>query len=332
MKEARYWRKLSDDMGQCLLCPHMCRIREGRLGLCKTRSFVEGRLTALGYGRISSAQLDPMEKKPLYHFHPGQSVYSIGAWGCTFTCAFCQNAAISQQGPERQAGPYTSPQSVVEAAVQAQARAIAYTYNEPLCNIEFVQDCAVLARERGLDNVLVTNGYINHEPAADLLPFMDALNVDIKCIEDDFYTRQCRGTLQPVLDFCEQARKAGGHLEITNLVIPNLNDQPDQITELAVWIRDHLGDHTPLHLSAYRPAFRLKTPATPRAIMERAYAAAALLPYVYLGNMLSDHGSNTQCPGCGNELIHRTGYKVLIPGLDEKGACRKCGKAADVVL
>lgn len=333
MKEARYWRKISDDMGQCVLCPHMCRIREGRTGLCKSRAFMEGRLTALGYGRISSAQMDPMEKKPLYHFHPGQNVYSIGGWGCTFACVFCQNASISQQGPERQGGEYNAPESVIEAAIQGGAHAIAYTYNEPLCNIEYVQDCAVLAHAKGLDNVLVTNGYVNPEPAADLLPHIDALNVDIKCIEEDFYTRQCRGTLQPVLDFSEQARKAGCHLEITNLVIPNLNDQPDQITALAVWIRDHLGDHTPLHLSAYRPCFRLKTPATPRTVMEKAYAAAAaILPYVYLGNMLSDHGGNTQCPGCGSELIHRTGYTIRLPGLDDKGACRQCGKAADVVL
>lgn len=333
MKEAMYWRKLSEGMGECLLCPHACRVREGRVGLCKNRGFAEGRLTALGYGRISAAHLDPMEKKPLYHFHPGKSVYSIGGWGCNFSCAFCQNASISQQPPDRDAGPCHSPASVVETAIQQGSRALAFTYNEPLVNIEYIRDCAALARERGLSNVLVTNGYVNREPAADLLPLIDALNVDIKCIEEDFYTRQCRGTLQPVLDFCVQARQAGCHLEITNLVIPNLNDQPGQITELAVWIRDHLGVNTPLHLSAYRPEYRLKIPATPRAIMERAFSAAeAVLPYVYLGNMLSDHGSATHCPGCKGELIRRSGYAVQLTGLNEKAACRQCGRAADGVL
>ncbi len=333
MKEARYWRTLSEGIGECLLCPHLCRIREGRVGLCKSRGFLEGRLTALGYGRISSAHLDPMEKKPLHHFHPGASVYSIGGWGCNFDCSFCQNASISQTAPERHGGLCHSPGEVVATAIQEGSRAIAYTYNEPLVNLEYVRDCADLAREKGLSNVLVTNGYINPGPAADLLPLIDALNVDIKCIEDDFYTRQCRGTLQPVLDFCVQARRAGCHLEITNLVIPNLNDQFEQITELAVWVRDHLGENTPLHLSAYRPEYRLKIPATPRAVMEKAFSAAgAVLPYVYLGNMLSDHGSATRCPGCKSELIRRSGYAIQRTGINEKAACRQCGRAADFVL
>ncbi len=332
MKEAKYWRKVSDEQGECLLCPHFCRIREGRAGLCRSRAFHEGRLTALGYGRISSAHLDPMEKKPLYHFHPGRSIYSIGGWGCNFACAFCQNYVISQQGPERQGGDFHAPEEVVDSVVRQGCGALAYTYNEPLVNFEYVLECSRLAREKGVLNVLVTNGYINPEPAAELLPLIDALNVDIKCIEDDFYTRQCRGTLQPVLDFCVQARKAGCHLEITNLVIPNLNDQAAQITELAEWVKQNLGEKTPLHLSAYRPEYKLKIPATPRAVMERAYAAAsAILPYVYLGNMLADHGTNTLCPGCKNVLIRRSGFAVQRVGVDEACACRQCGRAADLI-
>jgi pyruvate formate lyase activating enzyme len=320
-------------MGECLLCPHACRIREGRAGVCRSRGFLEGRLTALGYGRISSAHLDPMEKKPLYHFHPGKSVYSIGGWGCNFACTFCQNASISQQAPEHDSGLCHPPHTVIDAALEQGSRAIAYTYNEPTVNIEYVMDCSSLAREKGVSNVLVTNGYINPGPAGELLPLIDALNVDIKCIEDDFYTRHCHGTLQPVLDFCVQARQAGCHIEITNLVIPNLNDQPEQITALAVWIRDHLGANTPLHLSAYRPEYRLKTPATPRAVMEKAFLAAdAVLPYVYLGNMLSDHSNATHCPGCKAELIRRSGFAIQRIGLNEKAACRQCGRAADVVV
>lgn len=333
MKEAMYWNRLSDELIQCVLCPHRCRIREGRMGLCKSRGVVDGRLMAFGYGRISASHVDPMEKKPLFHFHPGRNVYSIGGWGCNFSCLFCQNAAISQQSPERSGNGFVSPDAVVEQAVKQGTGAIAYTYNEPLVNLEYVHDCAVAAREKGLLNVVVTNGYVNPEPAAYLLPVIDALNVDIKCIEEDFYARQCRGTLPPVLDFCVQARQAGCHVEITNLVIPNLNDQPDQITGLAVWIRDHLGDHTPLHLSAYRPEFKMKIPCTPRNIMEKAYAAAAaILPYVYLGNMLSDRGANTACQACKNVLIRRSGYTIQTGGLTGKGECRQCGKAADIVL
>jgi pyruvate formate lyase activating enzyme len=289
-------------------------------------------LTALGYGRISSQHVDPMEKKPLYHFHPGSSVFSVGGWGCNFACVFCQNASISQQGPERQGGEATTPAELVEQAVGSGCGAVAYTYNEPLVNIEFVLDCARLAREKGILNVLVTNGFVNPEPAADLLPLIGALNVDIKCIEDDFYTRHCRGALQPVLDFCVQARAAGCHLEITNLVIPTLNDQAEQISELALWVKRNLGEATPLHLSAYRPEYRLKTPATPRAVMDRAYAAASpILQYVYLGNMLSDHGVNTKCPGCKAILVRRSGFTVQKAGLDESCACRQCGRKADLI-
>ena len=333
MKEAIYWHARSEKEVECELCPHRCRIREGRVGRCKTRAFLEGRMTALGYGRVSSAHLDPMEKKPLYHFHPGQPIFSIGGWGCSFTCTYCQNWSLSQQGPDRDSTDVYPPESIVAAADENGSNSIAFTYNEPLVNYEFVRDCAVLARTRGMSNVLVTNGSINPEPAAALLPLIDALNVDIKCMDNDFYQRQCGAELQPVLDFCLQARAAGCHLEITNLVIPNLNDQAEQITELAVWIKEKLGEFTPLHLSGYRPEYRLKIPATPRAILEKAWhTASAILPYVYLGNMISDHGSSTLCPPCKGELIRRSGYTVQAVGLTETGACRHCGRAADLIL
>lgn len=293
----------------------------------------EGRLVALGYGRVASAHLDPMEKKPLYHFYPGQPVFSIGGWGCSFSCSFCQNWSLSQQGPPRDGGEVHGPDAIIATADAHGANTIAYTYNEPLVNFEFVRDCAALAREQGLRNVLVTNGYINPEPAADLLPLIDALNVDIKCMDDDFYERQCGGTVQPVLDFCVQARRAGCHLEITNLLIPNLTDQTDQVEELAVWIREHLGEATPLHVSGYRPEYRLRTPATPRATLDRAWGtASAVLPYVYLGNVISDRGSSTHCPRCKAELIRRSGYAIQAVGLDEKAVCRGCGRRAEVIL
>jgi pyruvate formate lyase activating enzyme len=333
MKPARYWRAISDTLLECELCPHRCRLRDGRVGRCRARGAEEGRLYSLSYGRISSSHVDPIEKKPLYHFHPGSSVFSIGSWGCNLCCVFCQNWSISQQGPVREGGVIVAPQEVVQTALREGCPGIAYTYNEPIVTIEYVIECARLARDNGLWNVLVTNGYINPEPAAELLALMDALNVDIKSMEDEFYRRYCGGTLAPVLDFCIQARRAGCHLEITNLVITNLNDQPNQAEDLALWIKEHLGLTTPLHLSAYRPEYRLQEPSTPRAVLDRAWEAARRhLPYVYQGNVLSDRGSHTLCPECGKELIRRWGYDVKRVGLIEPGQCAHCGRPADIVL
>ncbi len=333
MKAARYWRAVSESLIECELCPHRCRLREGRIGRCRARGVDEGRLYSLSYGRISSAHVDPIEKKPLYHFHPGGSVFSIGSWGCNLSCMFCQNWSISQQGPERMGAPITPPEEVIAAAQQQGSPGIAYTYNEPIVTFEYVVECARIARERGLWNVLVTNGYINPEPASELLSLMDALNVDVKSMEDEFYRRYCGGTLQPVLDFCIQSRQAGCHLEITYLVITNHNDQPAQVEELALWIRDNLGPSTPLHLSAYRPEYRFHEPSTPRHVLDRAWEAARRhLPYVYEGNVLSDKGSHTLCPGCGKELIRRWGYDIKIVGIADLGACIHCRRPADLIL
>ncbi len=283
---------------------------------------------AASYGLISSAQVDPIEKKPLYHFYPGEEIFSIGGWGCNFACVFCQNWTISQQVIEGHRS-YT-PEEIIAKAQQAGGIGIAYTYNEPLVSFEFVRDCAVLGRQAGLKNVLVTNGFVNTEPAAELLPLIDALNIDVKSMDDAFYAKKCRGHVQPVLDLAVQASSAGCHVEITNLIIPGLNDDDALVTALSEWIASVLGPHTPLHLSAYRPQFKLEVPATKEAQLVRVHELALKhLDYVYLGNVLSGTGQNTVCPGCGATLISRQGYRTRLVGIDD-GVCASCHRRADV--
>lgn len=327
--KAAFQKRLQDGRVRCDLCPHHCALEEGGNGLCKARGVRGGELSALSYGLISSAALDPVEKKPLYHFHPGRMIFSIGGWGCNLACSFCQNWTISQQAGE-EGGRYT-PERAVQAAAGGDSVGVAYTYNEPLVGFEFVRDCAVQARKAGLTNVLVTNGYVAGEPAAEILPFIDALNIDIKSMEDGFYREMCHGTLEPVLRFSKQAVAAGCHVEITNLVIPGLNDEDGHFEALAGWIRDDLGRKTPLHLSAYRPEYKLRVRPTSAAVLERGYRICCkALDYVYMGNVRTDGGQNTSCPECRALLIERRGYCTEISGI-RNGNCSGCGRPADVV-
>ncbi|MDD5677852.1 MAG: AmmeMemoRadiSam system radical SAM enzyme [Kiritimatiellae bacterium] len=330
MQSAAFWRTTEAGKIQCELCPHHCVIAEKKTGVCGIRRVIDGSLVAEGYGRLSSLHNDPIEKKPLYHFHPGSAIFSIGGWGCNFACRFCQNWQISQ-AVNAQAQTFR-PDEVVQAVWDQDSPGIAYTYNEPLINYEFVRDCAQLARARGLFNVLVTNGFIEEKPAAELLPLIDALNIDIKSMDEGFYKQQCHGALAPVLRFARQAVAAGRHVEITSLLIPGLNDDEEQVAEVSAWMAANLGKMTPLHLSAYHPEYKMDIPSTPTAVLERAYARCKRdLTYVYMGNVLSSEGQNTLCPKCAQELIVRQGYNVRIVGI-VKGACRQCDRPADVVM
>ncbi len=325
-----FWRKIEDGKVQCGLCPHRCLIAEGKTGLCKIRRVERGGLVADGYGRVSSAHVDPIEKKPLYHFFPGSPIFSLGGWGCNFGCKFCQNWSISQGF--NGGGRIHGPEEIVAEAGADDSIGIAYTYNEPLINMEFVHDCAALAAERKLVNVLVTNGFVEPGPADYILPVVDALNIDIKSMDDDFYRSQCGGSLEPVLSFAKQAVAAGCHVEITNLVIPGVNDEEDQLGRLSSWISENLGRSTPLHLGAYRPEFKMSVPATPLNTMERARARCSRdLDYVYIGNVISGSGIDTLCPGCGACLVSRRGYSTEIKEI-KNGNCAKCGRRADIVL
>jgi pyruvate formate lyase activating enzyme len=328
MNKARYWERKDEDTVRCGLCPHRCLIREGETGKCGVRRMKEGELFAEGYGLISSANMDPIEKKPLYHFHPGSQIFSIGGWGCNFSCVFCQNWQISQQfaGEDRA----VSPEKIISQAKLREAIGIAYTYNEPLTGIEFVFDCAKLARREGLYNVLVSNGYVCEVPAGELLPFIDAANIDIKSMDEEFYVRHCGGRLGPVLDFCRQAVRSGCHVEITNLIIPGLNDSESGLAALAEWVSLNLGELTPLHLSGYHPQYKMNLRSTSVAQLEKAHSICSkYLRYVYIGNVMSRTGQNTYCPACGTLLVERCMYDVRIDGV-RAGACQKCGRKTDI--
>lgn len=327
-RAAEYWEKAEGGFVICGLCPHHCRLKEGHAGICKVRGVKDGAMVSYGYGLISSAHIDPVEKKPLYHYYPGFPVYSIGGWGCNFGCVFCQNWTISQRMEFH--GVVHTPGEVVRKVMESGCRLIAYTYNEPLVGFEFVRDCCRLAKDSGLKNIVVTNGYLERGPAEELLPMVGALNVDIKSMSGDFYKRQCGGDLGPVLDFCVLARELGCHVEVTNLVIPGLNDSDLLFEQLADWVNRSLGEATPLHLSAYHPDYKAEYPATSSSTLLRAASICMkTLRYVYTGNVVAGF-SDTPCPGCGATLIAREGYRVRATGVSG-GCCAACGRKAEVV-
>lgn len=324
---AQFFNRDPDGHFRCGLCPHHCRLTAGQDGLCRVRGIRDGIPRALGYGVISAAHVDPVEKKPLYHFYPGEPIYSIGGWGCNLACFFCQNWSISQVCPA--GNDRVTPAQVIRATQANRCRMLAFTYNEPVIGFEFVRDTAQLARAAGIQTVLVTNGYIEPEPAADLLPWIDALNVDVKSMEDEFYRRHCRGSLAPVLAFCGQAVKQGCHVEITNLIIPTLNDRPELIRHLARWMATELGPAVPLHLSAYHPDYECQLPPTSAAVLlEAVRVAREAVRYVYAGNLAESAAQDTLCPGCGAVLIRRQGYRVERVGLAD-GVCGGCRRPFD---
>ncbi|MFC1658485.1 AmmeMemoRadiSam system radical SAM enzyme [Candidatus Omnitrophota bacterium] len=283
MKEALFYEALSDRKVHCQLCPQECVIPPEKTGFCRVRQNKEGKLCSLIYERITSLSLDPIEKKPLYHFHPGEYILSLGTRGCNLACLFCQNWSISQN--DKAPLESISAEEIIAQAEKHKSFGIAYTYNEPFIWYEFVLDTAILARAKGLENVLVTNGFINPVPLAKLLPYIQAMNIDLKSIEDDFYRKYCRGRLEPVLTTIKTAHQFC-HIELTNLVIPGLNDKEDNFIKLVDWIYANLGSGVPLHLSRYFPCYKADFPPTPLETLESAAEIARKkLKYVYLGNV-----------------------------------------------
>lgn len=322
MTTAAYQESLSGKRVQCHLCPHRCQIASGKRGRCHARSNEDGVLQALTYGRICSSQIDPIEKKPLYHFHPGAPILSVGTWGCNLHCLFCQNSEISQQEVPNRA---VTPESLVAHARQQGSVGIAFTYNEPLIGWEWVRDCATAFREAGLKTVLVTNGFVNPEPLDEILPLIDAMNIDIKAFHENFYRDQCGGHLKPVLETVRRAAKAC-HVEVTTLLVPELNDAPKELDELAEWIADNCGVDTPAHLSAYTPRYKMRIPATRGEVLQHAREIFKQhLRYVYIGNMRTEDGSNTRCRGCDAIVVRRSGYAVDASGVRTDGTCAACG-------
>ena len=330
--EALLYEKLSDRSVRCALCRHRCLIADGKRGICSVRENRGGVLHSLVYGRLIAAHIDPIEKKPLYHFLPGSYSYSIATVGCNFRCRFCQNADIAQlpaDGGGRIVGEATTPEAVVEAAARAGCRSISYTYTEPTVFFEFALATARLAKAGGLANVFVTNGYMTAEAAELIAPVLDAANVDLKAFNRKFYTDICGAKLDQVKASLREMRARGIFLEVTTLIVPGLNDAPEELKALAEFLVAELGPATPWHISRFHPTYRLTDrPPTPVETLQRARAIgiAAGLQFVYTGNVPGDAGENTFCPACGERLIERWGFRVGKVRLKD-GRCVKCGAA-----
>jgi pyruvate formate lyase activating enzyme len=329
--EALLYDRLPDRKVQCRLCAHRCIIKPGRQGICKVRENRDGVLISRVYRKLIARHIDPIEKKPLFHVLPGSLSYSVATVGCNFACRFCQNADIAQLPGERSGvlpGDITPPEAVVRAAESAGCRSIAYTYTEPTVYFETALEIARIARERGLLNVFVTNGYMTAETVEMIRPFLDAANVDLKAYTDDFYKTRCGARIEPVKETLRAMKAAGIFLEVTTLVIPGLNDAPDELAALAGFIAGELGPGTPWHVSRFHPVYRLTDrPPTPVETLTAArdIGLAAGLKYVYVGNVPGNGGEDTPCPGCGETVIRRRGYRILDNRL-ENGRCPDCGE------
>ena len=327
---ARWWHLADDGKLQCDLCPRDCRLGDGQRGMCFVRQRQGDAMVLTTYGRSSGFALDPIEKKPLHHFYPGTSVLSFGTAGCNLACRFCQNWDISKSRDMDRLADRASPEAIAAAAVQAGARSVAFTYNDPVIFAEYALDAAAACRAAGIATVAVTAGYIHAAPRAEFFAGMDAVNVDLKAFSEAFYHRQCAASLAPVKDTLRYlVKETSVWTEITTLVIPGLNDSERELTELAEWIAGELGVDVPLHFSAFHPDYKLAdVPPTPPATltMARAIARKAGLRYVYTGNVHDAEGDATLCPGCGAKVIERDWYQLLAVRMD-RDRCAACGTA-----
>jgi pyruvate formate lyase activating enzyme len=327
--EARYYVKLPDREIECRLCPRLCRLGDKERGYCGVRENDGGTYYTLVYGKVCSLHADPIEKKPFFHVLPGTMALSLATAGCNVNCRFCQNWEISQARPEQVEHIDLAPEAAVARAASAGCPSIAYTYSEPTVFIEYMSDISVQARRRGLKNLVVTGGHINPEPLADLLGVVDAVKIDLKAFTEGFYKTYVRGALKPVLAAAEAVSRSKVWLEIVYLVIPTLNDRPEEIRDMARWARDTVGADVPVHFSRFHPMYLMKNlPPTPLSTLEAAREAALAegLRFVYIGNVPGHVAESTACPGCGRTVIERVGYAVRAVRL-KKGRCDACGTA-----
>jgi len=329
MQEALLYQKLSDQRVRCRLCAHRCTVAEGHKGLCQVRQNRGGTLYTLVYGRTISQGVDPIEKKPLYHFHPGSRSFSIATPGCNFRCAWCQNWEISQMPREQHliGGHPVSPEQIVTSVQGHGCRSIAYTYTEPTVFFEYARDTAKLARAAGLANVFVSNGYMTDEALDEARDWLDAANVDLKAFRDETYRRHIGARLQPVLDSLRRMKTLGIWLEVTTLIVPGLNDDPQELKELAEFVCHELGADTPWHVSRFFPCYQMQqTPPTPVTTLHRAaeIGREAGLHHIYLGNVAEE--TNTFCAECGELLIRRIGFDVVENHVAADSNCPECGE------
>lgn len=332
-KIARFWEEKSGDNVQCALCPRECLISPGEMGVCRARKNMDGKLYTMVYAEATSANSDPIEKKPLYHFYPGSRVFSMSTAGCNLECKHCQNWRISRSSVEDITTEYIEPEEAVDKAKRSNCQGIAYTYGEPVIWFEYALDTAKLANEEGLYNVFVTNGYMNLEAWEELGPYLDWINVDVKGFRDELYQEVCGvPSLEPVLKTCEWAFEQGIHLELTYLVIPDENDDTEQLKNFCSWVAEDLGENVPVHFSRFRPMYKMTDKSsTPISTLEKAHEIAENkgLDYVYLGNVPGHDWDNTYCPNCEELLISRSGFSISEYNLDDK-KCPKCGKEISI--
>jgi len=330
VKAALFYHPETDGRVRCELCPHTCLIADGRRGICGVRENRQGTLYSLVYGKVVASHVDPIEKKPLFHFLPGSYTYSLATVGCNFKCPFCQNYQISQVDKELPTiyGNDMTPGEIVAAALERECRSISYTYTEPTVYFEFAYDCAKLASERGLKNIFVTNGYTSLAALEEIKPYLDAANVDLKSFRENFYHKYCGAKLSAVLASLKYYKQNGVWLEVTTLLIPGLNDSREELAEIANFIKGDLGAETPWHVSAFSPTYKmLDRPATPpeTLTLAREIGQKAGLKYVYSGNIPIKGAENTYCPKCGATVIQRAGFQVLKNELKGMG-CGGCGE------
>lgn len=325
---ARYQEKLGADTVRCNLCPHYCVLPNGKHGICRTRINLQGNLYTMVYGNLCSIGVDPIEKKPLFHFYPGSRIFSLATQGCNLRCLNCQNWQLSQSSPTEIDHYDMMPMDVIRRATHNSTSSIAFTYNEPTVLYEYMIDTALIAHENGLKTVLVSNGYINQKPLYELCPHIDAANIDLKCFDNSIYHRLTGGKLQPVLDSLKMLRDSGVWLEITNLLIPGWTDNLKMVGAMCDWLMQNEFADTPLHFTRFYPNFKL-TDLAPTdekmAIRAVEIARAAGMNYVYTGNISGFNDENTYCSTCKQLLIERKGFKVESNAIS-KGHCRFCGE------
>jgi pyruvate formate lyase activating enzyme len=334
MIEARWYEKAEENKVRCFLCNHHCLIKEGQRGICWVRENRQGTLYSLVYGKPIARHVDPIEKKPLFHFLPGSASYSIATLGCNFRCLFCQNADISQARETQTIfGEEVTPQEMITAVLDSHCRSISYTYTEPTIFLEYARDIAVLAGAQGIKNVFVSNGYMTREALESIHPHLHAANVDLKAFSEEFYKNQCKAKLAPVLESLKIMKRMGVWVEVTTLIIPTLNDSREELQELARFIAEELGPETPWHISRFHPTYRLTDlPITPVKTLQQAWeiGKAQGLRYVYTGNVPGDQGEKTFCYHCGQLLLDRYGFSILKNNL-QKGTCPRCQTPMDGV-
>lgn len=327
-KEALFYTTLKDRKVQCFLCNHNCVINDGGLGICAVRQNNAGVLVSLNYAQVVASHIDPIEKKPLFHFLPGTRTFSLACPGCNFQCDFCQNWQISQVKETKGAmsSVHIAPEVLIRKAIESACPSVAYTYTEPTIYFEYAYECAQLARAQGLKNIFVTNGFMSEDALNQIHPFLDAANVDLKSMSEEFYRTSCKAELGPVLETITRMKELGIWVEVTTLVIPGANDTEDEFDDAARFIAS-VDKDMPWHISRFHPDYRRSGEPTSQETLQEAYAIAKQrgLSYVYIGNIASSDGESTYCPACNKLIIERAGYLVKKRNIQD-GCCGFCGK------